>query len=432
MLPLVLGALAVLSASACGVLIGHEDLPERSHGPDGGADGAPPRGVDGSLDAIHPAGTLDRTFGDQGFTTLEWPTLTVPPSLMLDGEDILLVLTASKPGLAIVRCSKSGVCDTSHPMKPEPSSVSRVVPVRDLGGGVGLFYGLQSADPEREYENIAHLWRSTRDGGAEHLAQETLTAPTTQLEIAFATSPLRSVGVNNGGPRGAGRVNVRAFLQDGSPDMLFGQGGLVARALPVPYFVPNDVLLHDDGRIVVAGMAEAVMWMRFEKNGAVDTSFGTKDGVGTSNLASEIREIVLDDGGYIAGGSHSDTPRGVLLRLDRDGRIDPSYWNGGMYRFEISADGLRPPLALVGAMALGAGGSVLAFGSTSATETGVVTLSRVSRSGLDTSFAQNGYAYIEEGEIGGRASMVIQPDGKAVVTWLSAEHVVKLARFWVQ
>ncbi|WP_394849550.1 hypothetical protein LZC95_19135 [Pendulispora brunnea] len=414
-------------AFACGALIGFEDLPGKTSPRDASADIAPDD-VREASDTRGEPGTLDPSFGKGGISVLEWPNINSETSLMLDGEDILLFLMGNEPAhLAAVRCSKSGACDTAHAVTVFNGYISRVIPVRDPRGEGALIYGLENGSGDSPYQSTVHLVRLGRDGRVEELAKETLYAPTTQLEVAFAAGMHRSIGVDNSRPNDAGRMNLRAYLPDGGPDMQFGHGGRVSLATPAVYFQPGGVLLQSDGRVVLAGapyVDELTTCLRFESDGGLETSFGPDGGV---TLAVASPTIVPDGDGYLIGGMEVG-PRAVLFRLTRDGRRDPSHWNDGMYRFDVSDD-TNLPMTHLRSLAAMPGGTILAFGSMATETSNVVALARVSRGGLDPTFGKRGYVHIDEGEVTGQASMVVDADGYAVVAWRGADGSAKLARY---
>ena len=418
-----IAALVLSSAAlACGALIGLEDLPEKTSPVDGSAD--PTR----DANVIVEPGMRDPSFGVDGVSVVEWPHVAELTSLMLDGEDILLFLTGGVPShLAVVRCSKLGACDTAHAVTVFTRSISRVVPGHAPHGEGILIYGLENASGDSDYQSTVHLWRMTRDGRVEDLANRTLDAPTTQAEIAFAAGTSRSIGADNSRPKDAGRFNFRAFLADGGPDIQFGHGGVVSLPTPAVYFEPAGLVLQDDGRFVLTGspyVEEFATCLRFGSDGRLDTSFGPDGGM---RLPIRSTTIVPDGDGYLVGGMESG-PRAVLFRLTRDGYRDPSYWNDGMYRFE-GGDETRVPMATVRSLASLPGGTSLVFGSIATDTATVVALARLSRTGLDPAFGQRGYAHIDEGEATGQANMVVQSDGYVIVGWRSADGSAKLARY---
>ncbi|WP_394849940.1 hypothetical protein LZC95_21105 [Pendulispora brunnea] len=437
---LALLVLAVGSAGvACGAIIGLDELPPMSRGADGGADARDELPREASTDAAPSrAGTLDPSFGDHGIAVIPVPfEKPASASVVLDGEEIVLIVPDSAAGNVVaIRCSDEGSCDSAHPttLLASPSGMRRLTAVTDPRNSGVLVYGVQTK-PGNDEENIVHLWRVTRDGRSVELATETLPAPFTQLDTAFAAGARRSVAIDNAGPEDASTVNLRARLPDGAADPSFGRHGLVAFAPASGHFTPFDGLMEEDGRIVVTGTVidNAASWvLRFSDDGGIDRSFGQEAGVARSTLLPEVQSLALHQGGYVLGG-RDRRGWGALLRLEHDGREDVSYWDGGVYSLVQKDDAGVPPPTNLDALGIEPDGSVVILGSTFAVlEAPEIILTRVSRNGVDPTFGKVGEIVVDEGYVAAHSSMALQAGHKVIITWLSADGFIKVARYLLE
>ncbi len=152
------------------------------------------------------------------------------------------------------------------------------------------------------------------------------------------------------------RIQVQRLLADGSLDPSFGSAGSVVHTLPSGSATVRDVVLQDDGKILVVGSSLDgftsadldVLVTRLQPDGSLDPSFG----VGGHAIVDAVqdREDVADsvlvqaDGSLIVGGRGRVTDGGadfipfdfLLLRLDPNGALDPSFGNGGTRLYELT------------------------------------------------------------------------------------------------
>jgi uncharacterized delta-60 repeat protein len=218
-------------------------------------------------------------------------------------------------------------------------------------------------------------------------------------------------------------IEIFRLMPDGSLDASFGAGGIA----PVSFAESAwafDVALQPDGKIVVAGFIEApyanFLVMRLDANGALDPSFGS-GGVVIDNPGGPVGSQlalavdVLSDGKIIAGGYQSGAA--TVVRYLTNGSPDGAFGVGGVAT-ATSPDG---ELISVNDMARRPDGSIVLVGSVTRTvdpslEDMVVV--RFDAGGTpDTAFAPNGVARIVIGtETSVAAGAIAQPDGKIVVT----------------
>ncbi|WP_394538403.1 hypothetical protein PRJ39_22110 [Lysobacter enzymogenes] len=158
---------------------------------------------------------------------------------------------------------------------------------------------------------------------------------------------------------GVGAFVAVRLLADGSPDPGFGDRG-VARAdfadLGYAESGAQDAALQADGKLVMVG--EAVDYraspkrtrfaiLRYGEDGRLDPGFGDGgrvltafDAVSPTGNASAHSVAIQADGGIVAVGSLGGVAATGLARYLPDGRLDPSFGDGG--RYAAYSDELRP------------------------------------------------------------------------------------------
>ncbi len=139
---------------------------------------------------------------------------------------------------------------------------------------------------------------------------------------------------------------VARYNTDGTIDRTFGSRGRVKTDFPGLAAVPSSVVIQPDGKIVVAGGAFPLFTfagnfkiVRYNRNGSLDTSFGSGGIVTTFFPSGSYASAVAlqSDGKIIAGGTvfidvnigdASDTDF-AMARYNPDGSLDATFGNGG-------------------------------------------------------------------------------------------------------
>jgi uncharacterized delta-60 repeat protein len=156
----------------------------------------------------------------------------------------------------------------------------------------------------------------------------------------------------------------------GDLDPTFGDGGRVVFEPVVtdPTGFPQDpdptaVAVQPDGRIVVAGWFGGSVWAaRYTADGQLDPTFGV-DGKVTPGTGTVAAIAFQPDGRIVlAGGTGDDTPDVVAFRLTADGKLDPTFGNGGTATVTFDAAG--PTLDTAVAAAVLPDGRIVMGGST--------------------------------------------------------------------
>jgi uncharacterized delta-60 repeat protein len=163
----------------------------------------------------------------------------------------------------------------------------------------------------------------------------------------------------------------------GAADPTFGIGGMVVTDYNGP--APTDALLQPDGKIVVVtgfdndpSATEAFGVLRYQSNGALDTSFGVGGRATTAftNFINSANDAVLQPDGKIVVAGETESADGTLsefaiARFTASGTLDSSFGVGGEVTTNfvgVQPGGVRNPATSV---LLQADGRILVGGSAS-------------------------------------------------------------------
>lgn len=144
-----------------------------------------------------------------------------------------------------------------------------------------------------------------------------------------------SAGVNNQGT-GGWHLNITKTNKNGILDTSFGTNGKVTTIIEQSAY-PNDITVQPDGKIIVVGSLHLVSGggagfvVRYNSNGTLDQTFGTN---GTYLLASANQfysVLLLSNGSIMLGGNTNNiNARGILVKLDTNGIIDTIFGTNGI------------------------------------------------------------------------------------------------------
>ncbi len=214
------------------------------------------------------------------------------------------------------------------------------------------------------------------------------------------------------------------FEPNGALDTTFGLGGKVVTDFVGFGDSVTAMAIQSDGRIVAAGGVnvkpneemEVFGIARYNADGSLDQSFGTGGKV-TADFAGTPNAIALrNDGKIIVGGSNVDF---ALVQYNPDGTLDPSFANGGKVFTDFA--GFSDVLY---AIAIQPDGKILASGSrrtSNSSDTSDYAFARYNADGsLDSDFGVGGKVATDFFGLGDQAyAVVLQPDGKAVLAGYS-------------
>lgn len=202
-------------------------------------------------------------------------------------------------------------------------------------------------------------------------------------------------------------------------DTSFGMLGMARTGLPNRN-TGADVLVSDDGKIVLAGgrgelFDTGFSLTRFDANGALDVTFGTAGYVFTqpTTLNDHLAGATLQSDGKLLATGQSITPWVAdLVRYTPSGTLDASFGTGGIVRTAVQG------LAAGNAVKVQADGRIVVAGFTGTfTVDDDLLLMRFNASGtLDSTFSGDGIVVqkLSTRADAGRA-LVIQSDGRIVV-----------------
>jgi uncharacterized delta-60 repeat protein len=226
---------------------------------------------------------------------------------------------------------------------------------------------------------------------------------------------------------GRGPFTLARYTTAGRLDASFGHGGKVqtsfgARALACAF----SEAIQPDGKLVVAGRTSAgplrdgtFALARYTTRGRLDASFG-RGGKVLTDLSSgsfdEVAVAIQADGKIVAagasdrGGSSRDF---ALARYTANGRLDPSFGNGGKVLTDFGSSSDDTPFAL----AIQANGKLVVAGRSNARGNMDFALARYNQDGsLDPSFGLEGKVLTDFGSSSGDQAfaLAIQADGRPV------------------
>lgn len=224
--------------------------------------------------------------------------------------------------------------------------------------------------------------------------------------------------VSNGGAYDFGVVR---YLANGTLDPAFGTGGIASVSIAPNNDFPKGIFVRADGKIVVAGAADINFGVtRLNSNGSLDTSFGTAGKVVTDFGASTFdyaeAALMQSDGKIIVAGRVSTATRGYdfgLIRYQENGALDTTFGTGGKVSTPVGG-GTSEDVCYD--LAQQSDGKIIAVGDTNFGTLLFAVVRYMTNGGVDTTFASGGigtYA-ISNSANHGRA-VAVQNDGAIVV-----------------
>jgi uncharacterized delta-60 repeat protein len=207
------------------------------------------------------------------------------------------------------------------------------------------------------------------------------------------------------------------YNQDGTPDTTFGVNGRTTSTIGNRDFA-NALCLQTDGKIILAGTTYTVGYennfcvMRYDSDGALDTTFGINGLVIIDNAPNEEATSVMvqPDGKIVFTGWFGDsaTASYAVARMLSDGSLDSGFGTAGMVTGSDSGKAKSCQLQNDGKMIFS--GSFQIDGSHN------IALTRIGSDGaVDTTFGDNGVVITPfESSCKGNA-LVLQADSKIIV-----------------
>ena len=233
----------------------------------------------------------------------------------------------------------------------------------------------------------------------------------------------------------AGNVNgtnalVARFLSNGQFDLSFAQKGYIVLSSA---YIALDVAIQTDGKILIGGQGIGVnnfLLARYLNDGSLDNYFGN-GGIVLTDLTDKsecINSITLqNDGKIIAAGRYDYTSqyntyfKTAIVRYNSDGSLDNSFGNNAIASLQFDAASADPKKVL-----LQQDGKIIVAGDyTDVYHFHKPTLARFNSNGIiDNTFGNNGSIITTQfGDSVSCRSAALQPDGKIII---GGYQVVKL------
>jgi uncharacterized delta-60 repeat protein len=216
---------------------------------------------------------------------------------------------------------------------------------------------------------------------------------------------------------------VARYMVDGSLDRGFGDGDGWTTTDLGGDDMSRSVLIDSKGRVVVAGYRhelyqDHVAVARYTSTGLLDRSFGGDGHIDSVEGQAFDAVLTPKDRIVVAGGRSTPNvagDHGLLARFDTDGTPDERF--GGTDGVELVGSALFTTLY---GLALQPDGAIVAAGTTSEGSGLRFSVMRFTTSGAtDTRFGSRGTCIVELGVRGAAGAVVVQPDGKLLVSGIA-------------
>ena len=217
------------------------------------------------------------------------------------------------------------------------------------------------------------------------------------------------------------------YNPNGTLDTTFGTGGKVTTDFGGVSANAYSIAIQADGKIVLAGDAYIdpdfdIALARYNPNGTLDATFG-KGGKVTTNLSANDRAsslgILADGKIVIAGQVVGKAFDFALLRYNRNGTLDTTFGTGGKVLTDFAdLTGMALSSEAANSLAIRFDGKIVAAGRTFVTTGYNWALARYNSNGtLDTSFGKGGKVTTDfAGDSDEAGAVAVQTDGKTVVS----------------
>ncbi|MEL6809735.1 MAG: T9SS type A sorting domain-containing protein [Bacteroidota bacterium] len=204
-------------------------------------------------------------------------------------------------------------------------------------------------------------------------------------------------------------VMLTKYLPNGDLDNSFGTDGIVTTYLHSISSIVFPFMELPDGKVLVAGRGTNgfLTFHRYLSNGTLDPDFGT-DGILQASVASAnlYGSVTIKDNGKMVAALVLGQSNVKVMQFLEDGSLDPSFGTNGMTDIEI-------PLFFPYKILLDDNENILVSGKIFGFEVSTYYLLRYNSNGiLDTSFGDNGSSALGFES----TTMSFQDDGKILVT----------------
>ena len=298
--------------------------------------------IDFAVVRYNANGSLDTTFDDDGLVTTNINDNAVATAVAIQADGKILVSgstfinNVTRHNFAVVRYNPNG-----------------------------------SLDPSFDGDGIVTTDINARDNFANAMAIQA-DGKIVIAGYALFVIPQRNFG--GGGELTQSDYAAVRYNANGSLDSSFDGDGIVTADIGNFFDEATAVAIQIDGKIVLAGFSRDISdptdtdfsLVRFNSNGAADTSFGTDGKVTTVISPDDDRaySVVIQTDGKIvvAGDGAFDGKDIVVARYNSDGTLDISFDGDGIVSTNISLNGLRSDAAR--AVKIQPDGKIIVAGST--------------------------------------------------------------------
>ena len=334
-------------------------------------------------------GGLDPSFGelgkvaviDPGFPYDTW-TAGDDMALQEDGKIVLIGQDTIAAGIIVQRYTSSGVLDTTfgdngRAVVPRPTEYRAMegvsIDLQPDGKIVGVGWEFELTQP---YYDAMVIFRLNEDGSMDETfgPEGTGIARITDgydggTVLVRPDGTILVAGILLNFSTGLGPTPVLAlYNNDGSLDTRFGNSGLVTQRIDDLDSSYSSAVMQPDGKIIAIGRTDFRSFAaRYNSDGSPDTTFGTNGvfSVASSFLRFPVSVVLMPDRKILVMGHAFDAASGenriAIIRLTRDGALDPSFGTGGRSLLSISHDGATQP-AIASDVAIQRDGRVLVAG----------------------------------------------------------------------
>jgi uncharacterized delta-60 repeat protein len=383
--------------------------------------------------AIAQAGSLDPSFGDNGIVTTPHTATgcgqVVNCSIAIQSDGKIVVAggaTASDGGQeqALARYNTDGSLDSTF-------GKGGIVTLAENNGGPAFGVAIQTdgkivtAAPGNlelavfRFNTDGALDTTFGSGGVAEIGAAGLFIGPTGGSVAVLSDG--KILVATSGQLGVGGTLMVRLLSDGQLDSSFGTGGVA------PTLGTGSMVVLASGKVLGLGAFGAV---RYDSDGSLDTTFGV-DGL-SPTFGGAAAVVPLSNGKFISASSVAtgapaavgdSVPQGfIVVRYNSNGTIDTTFGTRGAVVTSFHGESFSSAVAL----AVQSDGDIVAAGVTEAKNPGLgqqpsdFALARYTPNGqLDTTFGSDGLVTTAFGTNGGDSAaisaMAIQADGKIVV-----------------
>jgi uncharacterized delta-60 repeat protein len=225
----------------------------------------------------------------------------------------------------------------------------------------------------------------------------------------------------------AGIAIVR-YTAAGEPDQTFSGDGVVFTT-PTLRAAATQVVVLPNGKIVIAGTTDRstrLLLQRYNVNGTLDTTFGVNGRADpTSTPIWSVNALVAQGSAFVVGGQVADSGVAAVARFDANGHIDPTFGTDGTTQLVLSS-----PTEVNAITVDGSGRLVAAGASTLAPELldtrGFVDVFRFTSDGqLDRSFGCSGVVSNEVlgTDLRSARATAVAVAGKSILAGITAQRL---------